>query len=159
MKKHLLWGALVASLLAARPVHAGLCDSLKGVGYLECQSLTLPIVSVGATLYAFQSATFALRPWTSVKVELEDGRMVDGRLSPRAVYGRTVSAGDHVRLVCSQPDRICEIEFMHPTQSSWTFSLSPDGVPDESLLKLDVRPPIRDTPLHPSLQAISRPIP
>ncbi len=96
-------GLGLALACATGPARAGDmdCSSLSGLERLSCLAVKGTTMVVGGAVVGATALGNAVTPGLSVKVQLPDGVVLEGRLSALARGQRKVSAGDTLRLVCT----------------------------------------------------------
>jgi hypothetical protein len=151
----LLIGATLFTALNADA--KGPCDGVGALCYLGLGA----VVVVGGSYYAMDQLKYAMSPWTSVNVELDDGSVVPGKLSPDARSGRAVKTGDTLRLTCKAANGMCELLVLRRDtrsspypRSSALYGQQPsifisvkEGVPNPTMLTIEgtvPRPPLPD---------------
>jgi hypothetical protein len=112
----------------------------------------------GSVMVALDTAENAVSSRTAVRVELPDKAQINGTLRGMALKGRTVQAGQTVRLICkvTTPPVVdtfayCELEYplLPPNpksrdyyektgqQPSYGFPADDQGVPSHALIELE----------------------
>lgn len=149
----------LSALLALSPqkTHAADCSDSGVAGKAACAAAIGGVVVVGTAVGIFSMLTSLFKSSVDVKVELADGKIIDGKVKPGALTDRKINAGQTVKLICTErvagsgvPFLGCDLHFpkLGPADgqaevydgsnsSIQHMSISKDGVPSDSYIELE----------------------